>query len=250
MPLVHGRQIPKKLTALALILALFASETTQAQAKALKTSFMPEMANPLMQMQTDFDLPANYTETAFTTLKKSGDIHILHAAFYTSRYDWTRYYNPLTDKTISWHYRIRYKITPQQEQSAEKVIKRLAAKAKKIKSKRKRAEYIYSSVIRNVKYKTGTPYNYTSYGALIKKKACCQGIADAFVMTCDKAGIPAKFVIGKTGKNEKIGAHIWARIKIGGKWYECDPTWDVGWAKHMYFMRSKKDFRKLSHYYK
>lgn len=66
------------------------------------------------------------------------------------------------------------------------------------------------------------PKIYTVYGALVDKLAVCEGYARAFQLLLNKAGVDC---IGISGKGEDE-LHMWNAVKLGGKWYNVDTTWD------------------------
>jgi hypothetical protein len=76
-------------------------------------------------------------------------------------------------------------------------------------------------------YVDGT-YAHTAYGALVEKKAVCDGYARAFAILCKKAGIQCLIVRG-TSSNPETGnrvGHAWNTVKLDGKYYHVDVTWD------------------------
>ena len=93
---------------------------------------------------------------------------------------------------------------------------------------------IYDYLTKNIKYdysKNKDPLVYTPYAALIKKKAVCQGIAVAAYNLMLKAGIDCRVI---TGSN-----HAWNIVKLEGKYYYIDATWDLGRSssKYKYFLK-------------
>ncbi len=60
-----------------------------------------------------------------------------------------------------------------------------------------------------------------AYGALIDKKAVCEGYARAFQLLCNRLGIDCVTVGGTANEN-----HAWNCVKISGEWYQIDPTWN------------------------
>ena len=52
--------------------------------------------------------------------------------------------------------------------------------------------------------------------------AVCQGYAYAFELLCDLAGLECDYVTGTAGG----GGHAWNQVKVDGKWYNIDVTWD------------------------
>ncbi len=59
--------------------------------------------------------------------------------------------------------------------------------------------------------------------ALINGYANCQGYADAFYMMCSLAGLEVGMQSGRQSNGE---AHIWNTVKLDGKWFIVDATWD------------------------
>lgn len=62
----------------------------------------------------------------------------------------------------------------------------------------------------------------TAYGALVKKKAVCQGYTAAFNLIAYKAGIYSIAVCGTVSS----GKHAWNYVKCGKSYYYIDCTWD------------------------
>lgn len=60
------------------------------------------------------------------------------------------------------------------------------------------------------------------YGVLIDKQGICLGYTTTFKLFMDMAGIPCMVVYAYANGQE----HSWNEIKIDGKWYYVDPTWD------------------------
>lgn len=63
---------------------------------------------------------------------------------------------------------------------------------------------------------------HTSYGALIDKKAVCDGFTKALQLLLDRENIQTIFVSGKTDNK----AHAWDLVKIDNNWYHLDLTSD------------------------
>lgn len=82
-------------------------------------------------------------------------------------------------------------------------------------------KYFHDYLVLNCENDTESPYSNTIYGALVQKKALCEGYAKAFSYLCNLAGIENTIVTGKT----KV-AHMWNMVKLGGNWYHVDVTWD------------------------
>jgi hypothetical protein len=87
---------------------------------------------------------------------------------------------------------------------------------------------IHDYMVRNVKYgykkddKGEDSKAYSSYGALVDKKAVCNGYAQAMKLLCDLSGIECSMIVGKAdGEN-----HAWNLVKLDDSWYHVDATWD------------------------
>ena len=64
---------------------------------------------------------------------------------------------------------------------------------------------------------------WSAYGALVERKAVCQGIACAFKLLCDQVDIPSLVVIGSILKTKE--RHAWNIVRIEGHFYHVDCTW-------------------------
>ncbi|MDE6591688.1 MAG: hypothetical protein K2K57_01310 [Oscillospiraceae bacterium] len=76
-------------------------------------------------------------------------------------------------------------------------------------------------LVLNVESSTDDPYADSVYGALVEKKALCEGFAKAFSYLCNIAGIDNMIVTGFTDVD-----HMWNMVKLGGNWYHIDVGWD------------------------
>ena len=98
----------------------------------------------------------------------------------------------------------------------------------------------------NVGDADGHPLIYSGYGALHNGSAVCTGYALLFYRMCLDAGIPNRFIAGYTGDtyNQSEGYHAWNIVKIDGKYYNIDTTWDGQEEPtyHTWYLRSDADF--------
>ncbi len=90
-------------------------------------------------------------------------------------------------------------------------------------------------------------------GVFIGHKANCQGYSLAYGILLEKAGIGVRYVV-----SEKMG-HMWNLVRIDGKWYNTDVTWDdpldtysasdqYSLVHHKYFLKSTRNFKANGHY--
>ena len=59
-----------------------------------------------------------------------------------------------------------------------------------------------------------------------KYYSVCDGYARAYKILMDKAHIPTDYVSGKNRFNSNLSSHVWNLVKLDGKWYHVDVTWD------------------------
>ena len=91
-------------------------------------------------------------------------------------------------------------------------------------------------------------YVYNIYGALQEGKAVCQGYAYAYYILLNNVNIENRMVVSNNMN------HAWNMLKIDGKWYHVDVTWDdpawdiLGRVRHEYFMLSDAAIKEKEHY--
>ncbi len=89
--------------------------------------------------------------------------------------------------------------------------------------------YLHDWMIDNFEYDVTYEEDniYNIYGALKNKKTVCEGYARTFKYILDDLGIPCVLISGDaTNSNGETEAHAWDYVKIDGKWYAMDITWD------------------------
>ncbi len=105
-----------------------------------------------------------------------------------------------------------------------------------------KARYLHDIIATTCEYDTNI-YNehfiiYTAYGALVNRKAVCEGYTLAYKYLLQKLGIEARYVLSRSME------HAWAMVKIDGKFYHVDitrddPSYDnLGRVTHDMFLKS------------
>ena len=87
--------------------------------------------------------------------------------------------------------------------------------------------YIHDQLAKRVDYVSGGNAH-NAYGALVEGRAVCEGYAEALQYLLQRAGIQS-FIIEGASRPPQGGAqipHAWNAVKIGGKFYQVDVTWD------------------------
>ena len=132
-------------------------------------------------------------------------------------------------------------------------INRIVAGINKSWSDEEKVFYVHDYLVKNVEYDNSYA-NHAGYDALIEKTAVCEGYSIAFCDICTKLGIPAVMVASNTMH------HAWNAVKIRGKWYYVDCTWDDptyyvngqvvssdGRCSHKNLLRNEAGLRKTGH---
>lgn len=65
------------------------------------------------------------------------------------------------------------------------------------------------------------------YGAIVEKKAICDGIADAYKYICNCCNLECMIIDGYIGDIEEERYHAWNIVKINNNWYLIDATWGL-----------------------
>ena len=69
-----------------------------------------------------------------------------------------------------------------------------------------------------------TDNSHNAYGALVEGKAVCDGYAEAYQYLLRKVGIQSFIAFGSSKYTEE--GHAWNYVRIDGKYYHVDVTWD------------------------
>ena len=81
-----------------------------------------------------------------------------------------------------------------------------------------------------------------AYSALYKGRSSCSGYAFSFYAIMRELGLDVTFETG--------GAHAWNRVKLDGKWYNIDVTWDdtdTDNVSYAYFLKCDADWAGHHH---
>lgn len=107
---------------------------------------------------------------------------------------------------------------------------------------------IHDYLISTITYSKDAKGNvYSIRNALIEKKCVCSGYALAFTAICKAANIGVYYVVGDAVKDGNGVLHAWNKVRINGKWYSIDVTWDdptpdvPGEIKYNYFLLADED---------
>lgn len=69
--------------------------------------------------------------------------------------------------------------------------------------------------------------SFTAEGLLDTRVAVCDGYAKAFLAMAERSGLEVIRVMGKAANSSgQIESHAWNQVKVDGRWYNVDVTWD------------------------
>ncbi|MDR2752759.1 MAG: hypothetical protein LBB50_00430 [Oscillospiraceae bacterium] len=65
------------------------------------------------------------------------------------------------------------------------------------------------------------------YGALVERRASCEGYARAMLLLLELQGMRVGVLTGDARNAEGVvGGHAWNKVCVDGQWYHLDATWD------------------------
>ncbi|MBP5654652.1 MAG: S-layer homology domain-containing protein [Clostridiales bacterium] len=198
--------------------------------KAFDESFTVEMTEPLDQSMDFYTISSVLKEKAVAHTGHAGEGDFL---YYNLSYMGSAVNLNSGRITFFASYRMTKSQLKEFNKKEDEILKSLKIEGK---NDYQKIRAIYEYMTKNTKYdysKNKDAITYTPYAALCKHKAVCQGIAVATYDLMLKAGIDCRVITG--------GNHAWNIVKLEGKYYYIDATWDVGRApsKWKYFLKGK-----------
>ena len=136
------------------------------------------------------------------------------------------YYSDNTVASVTMKYSLQGNALKNAKKALEDAIEQMLAGLDG-KSDYDKAKLLHDRLCVKVDYEF-TENDQTAYGALVEGRAVCAGYARAYQLLLHRAGIDSWTVSG-TSNSPSSGqsvAHAWNTVKIDGKWYYTDVTWD------------------------
>ena len=82
--------------------------------------------------------------------------------------------------------------------------------------------------------------------AFIRDTTVCDGYARALTLLLRKAGFETNYVVGDVDFDDDL--HAWVIVKLGGRYFNIDPTWDDGSTiTYTNFLKSDAEFVARNH---
>lgn len=158
------------------------------------------------------------------------------------------------------HFSMQYYTTAEQEKAVDKkaseILSKLALDGQTDYEKIRR---IYDHITNSVTYSKDftDPLVFSAYGAAVGSSAVCQGITQLMYKLLLESGVNARIIAGvslKPGMSlaEAVASddhnHVWMIVQADGRYYLCDPTWDINLGKgsSAFFMKGRRDFDENS----
>ncbi|MDE7278636.1 MAG: hypothetical protein K2N26_02790 [Oscillospiraceae bacterium] len=129
-----------------------------------------------------------------------------------------------TDKqefVVNFFYRLTTDEISSMNIAAERAAKEIIAQLTPEMDDYEKLKFFHDYLVLNCDSDTEDEYADTIYGALVRKKALCEGYTKAFSYLCNLVGIENVIVTGET-----YVRHMWNMVKLNGNWYHVDVTWD------------------------
>lgn len=178
--------------------------------------------------------------------KTSKDFDYLRLSIYQWKagWKWTK-----QGKTATLTFAVTYRTTLKQEKAVDDKIKSLL-KSWKLEdaSDYEKVKKVHDYIIKRVAYDQ-TYQKYSAYDALINKSSVCEGYATAAYRLFTELGLESRIVTGWAGVKVPV-AHAWNIVKVDGKWYNIDLTWDDPITNtgeqiliYDYFLKNEEDFK-------
>jgi hypothetical protein len=104
---------------------------------------------------------------------------------------------------------------------------------------------IHDWIVLNLSYDTSLQ-KYTAYDGLVTGSTVCQGYSLLAYRMLEQVGIDNRIVEGTAGDQ----LHAWNLVKLDGKWYHMDTTWDdptpdrKGKVSHSYYLLSDNEMAR------
>lgn len=114
---------------------------------------------------------------------------------------------------------------------------------------------VHDWLCNRITYDKNAPNRDTVYGAIIERRATCEGYSGSFQYILRLLGVECLTFFGLVRNREYPNGerHAWSAVKLYGEWYQVDVTNDIcnynkyGLPWHFYFNRTTKFFTDLGH---
>ncbi|MCQ2406634.1 MAG: peptidase [Oscillospiraceae bacterium] len=184
----------------------------------------------LMAMQTEIVIHRLETEELYDVFML---LRLDHPELFWSTGFKYKYYSDSPNIIFIPEYLFEKSKIAEHKKAMQARVARLAKAASENKTDLDKERFIHDFLVESVCYdKLKKPYSHEIIGPLGQGVGVCEGIAKSFKVLCDAVNIPC--IIAYCGNNPDKGIkyrHMWNVVKIGGKWYHIDATFDNSLTK-------------------
>ena len=107
-----------------------------------------------------------------------------------------------------------------------------------------REKLLHDRLAKKITYDRNEAYMHSAYGALVNGRAVCDGYTESLQYLLRRVGIQAFTVIGDAvSESGKKDPHAWNIVRIDGKYYNVDLTWDDQGSNILYAYFNLTDAR-------
>lgn len=95
------------------------------------------------------------------------------------------------------------------------------------KTEQEKLAFVHGFITENVRYdKLKKPYSHEIIGPLTQGVGVCEGIAKTVKLLCDALHVECLAALSLPEEGKRYG-HMWNTLKLGGRWYQMDATFDL-----------------------
>ena len=193
--------------------------------------FLSALRKKLLNRETKFSLFVRYQlySEYLTSLDYFDDVYAIDDKKISTDADYLEYSIGQVQTSASYNYstctityQVEYDDTLKQEKALTKKLSKILASLKLDGlSNYNKIKKIHDYVVNHMRYDQ-TYSKYSAYHAVYDKEGVCEAYSLLMYRLLNDAGIPCIIVDG-TGNG---GSHAWNAVKLKGKWYFVDATWD------------------------
>lgn len=203
------------------------SPADQAKYEAILTAILQFDANKAGGIDHRVDIPWSSDMNALTAMLRRmyNDVPQLWVLFnYIPRYNYDAYTYQARISTVNTPESFLHDLL-----TIDTVFRKITAPITPGMSAYHKVKVLHDGFIAEVSYGNMSGANAGNIkGALIEKRAVCEGFSRAFLYLCQGVGIRCVYVAGSNSN----GRHAWNHVEIDGKWYVVDLTTDGAFAGH------------------
>jgi len=160
--------------------------------------------------------PYNLTENQFDRIVELYCYDHSEHYWFPLEFEYSKAGNKVTAMILKNHY-----LTGFNDAVFEAAVKELLRAADGKTSDYDKALALHDALVKHITYQEA-PNAHNAYGAIVDRKAVCEGYAEAYQILLQRVGIQS-YIVGGTSKGER---HKWNIVRLDGKYYYTDVTWD------------------------